>query len=327
MNDLDTELETAIRGALATDAARSPRLAPQWDDLPRYADAPVERRRSPWGKVAVIGLAAAAIGGAVAIRSTSASKVRIAAFVPAGVEFPLTDLGPATQSMSITTDGLSRKVSVPGLDSLTVERSLDLGIGPTAVLGRCFFPGTLGIEGSFGMCNTEGMGSRIPEVLHSVGQSSTNGVPDPPFDYAIWTNVPRDAAFVAFTSGSQELWQRPVSGMAVFPTMGLATAYSADGTELARIDFFNSVSSGPAADDWPIYDISDAQNEELRLLTVSATAACLTAHGGTIAGGSNVAVFDPSINQIEIWDSCVAETKRIVAERLAAMNVPLVKSP
>lgn len=42
MNDLNTELETAIRGALATDAARAPRPAPQWDDLPRYADAPVE---------------------------------------------------------------------------------------------------------------------------------------------------------------------------------------------------------------------------------------------------------------------------------------------
>jgi hypothetical protein len=37
MNDLGTELESAIRSALATDAARAPRPGPSWDGLPRYA--------------------------------------------------------------------------------------------------------------------------------------------------------------------------------------------------------------------------------------------------------------------------------------------------
>jgi hypothetical protein len=327
MNDLDTELEAAICSALVTDAARAPRPAPQWDGLAQYSTSDRERRRSPWVAAAAVGLVAAAIGGAIALRpSTSSRVVRTAGFIPAGTEFPLTDLGPATQSMSITTDGLSRKVSVPGLDSLTVARALTYGNGPTAEQAECMFPGTIGVEGSWGMCNTEAMGYRIPDVLHSFGESTLNGVQQPPFDYSAWTNVPADAAFVSFAGGAQQLWQRPLFGMAVFPTLGLATAYSADGTELARIDFHKASASDPATDPGPFYTVSDAQNEELRLLTISATAACLTAHGGTVAGASNVAVFDPSVNQVEIWEGCVAETKRIVAERLAAMNPPQVKS-
>jgi hypothetical protein len=327
MNDVDTELETAIRGALATDAARAPQPAPQWDGLAQYSTSDRERRRSPWVAAAAVGLVAAAIGGAIALRPTrSPQVVRTAGFIPAGTEFPLVDLGPATQSMSITTDGLSRKFSVPGLDSLTVARVLDYGNGATAHLAECMFPGTLGVEGSWGMCNTEAMGYRIPDVLHSFGESTVNGVPQPPFDYSVWTDVPADAAFVSFAGGAKQLWQRPVFGMAIFPTLGLATAYSADGTELARIDFYKASASDPATDPGPFYSVSDAQNEELRSLTSSTASACLTAHGGTIAEGSNVAVFDPSVDQVEVWDGCVFETKRIVAERVTAMNPPQVKT-
>jgi hypothetical protein len=327
MNDLGTELESAIRSALATDAARAPRPGPSWDGLPRYATSDRERRRSPWVAAAAVGLVAAAIGGAIALRSaTSPQVVRTAKFIPAGTEFPLVDLGPATESISITTDGLSRKISVPGLDSLTVARSLIYGNGATADLTKCMFPGTYGLPGSFGMCKTEAMGRRVPEVLHDGGLSISNGVPDPVFDYAVWTNVPADAIFVSFTGGAQDLWQRPVSGMAVFPTLGLATAYSADGTELERIDFYKASASDSPTDSGPFYAISDAQGEELSLLTISATAACLTAHGGTVAGGSNVAVFDASVDQLEVWDGCVVETKRIVADRVASMNPPQVKT-
>jgi hypothetical protein len=319
MNDLDTELETAIRSALVTDASRAPRPAPQWDGLAQYTSGAVSRRRSPWIAAAAVGLAAAAIGGAVGLRSTpSPQVVQTAGFVPAGTEFPLVDLGRATQSIqggSITTDGLSRKVSVPGLDSLTVERTLIYGNGPTAEVAECFSPGT------FGFCSSEKMGSPFPEVLHDSGQTISNGVPDPPFDYAVWTNVPTDATFVSFTGGGQQLWQRPVAGLAVFPTVGVMTAYRADGSEVQP----DLVRSG-GFDFGERYDVSDAQGDELRLLTNSATASCLTAHGGTIAGESAVAVFDPSVDQVEVWDSCVIETKKIVAERLAAMNPVQVKT-
>jgi hypothetical protein len=327
MNNLDTELETAIRSALVTDAARAPRPAPKWDGLAQYASSEPMRRRSPWVMAAAVGLVAAAIGGAVVLRPTKSPQVvRTAGFIPAGTEFPLTDLGPATQSMRITTDCLSRKVSVPGLDSLTVARALTYGNGPTAEQAECMFPGTIGVEGSWGMCQSEAAGSRIPEVLHSVGQSTVNGVPQPPFDYSVWTNVPADAAFFSFAGGAQQLWQRPVSGMAVFPTLGLATAYGANGKKLARIDLYEASASDPPAHPGPFFDISDTQGEELRLLTDSATASCLTAHGGTITGGSNVVVFDPSVDQVEVWDGCVVETKRIVAERVTAMNPPQVKT-
>jgi hypothetical protein len=327
MNDLDTELEIAIRRALATDAARAPQPVPAWNGLAQYTGNARPRRRSPRITVAAIGLAAAAIGGAIALRPVKSPKVvRTAGFVPAGIEFPLTDLGPATQSMSITTNGLSRKVSVPGLDSLTVARSLIYGNGPTAELAECMFPGTFGTPDSFGMCISEAIGGRAPEVLHDAGFWISNGVPQPPFDYSVWTNVPAGTAFVSFAGQAQQFWQRPVSGLAVFPTLGLATAYGADGSELGRIDLSKAAASDPIARAGPFYDISDAQIEELRLLTISATAACLTAHGGAIAEGSNVAVFDPSVNQVEVWDGCVVETKRIVAERVTAMNPPQVKT-
>ena len=92
-----------------------------------------------------------------------------------------------------------------------------------------------------------------------------------------------------------------------------------------------SVAEGIGASDLrtdpgPFYDIADAQGEELQLLTSSVASACLTAHGGNVVGDSSVAVFDPSVSQVEVWDSCVIETKKIVAERLTAMNVPPVKT-
>jgi hypothetical protein len=323
MNDVDTELETAIRSALATDAARAPRPAAQWDGLAEYATSEHKRRRSPWVAAAAVGLVAAAIGGAIALRSTTSPHVvRTAGFIPAGTEFPLTDLGTATQSVpfgGITTDGLLRNVSVPGLASLAVQRTLNYGNGRTAELTECMSPGT------FTFCVSAVSGA-IPEVIHDAGGAIVNGVPQPLFDYAVWTNVPVDAAFVSFTGGAQELWQRPVLGMAVFPTRGLATAYGADGKELARIDLYEASASDPPAHPGPFFDISDTQGEELRLLTDSATASCLTAHGGTITGGSNVVVFDPSVDQVEVWDGCVVETKRIVAERVTAMNPPQVKT-
>jgi hypothetical protein len=248
--------------------------------------------------------------------------VRAAGFIPAGTEFPLTDLGTATQSVpfgGVTTDRLLRNVSVPGLASLAVQRTLNYGNGRTAELTECMSPGT------FTFCVSAVSGAS-PEVIHDVGGAIVNGVPQPLFDYAVWTNVPVDAAFVSFTSGAQELWQRPVLGMAVFPTLGLATAYSADGTELTRIDMDKASATDPLSNPGPLYDVSDAQGEELRLLTNSTMASCLAAHGGTITGGSNVVVFNPSVDQVEVWDGCVIETKRVVADRVTAMNPPQVKT-
>jgi hypothetical protein len=329
MNDLGTELESAIRSALATDAARVPRPGPSWDGLPRYATSDRERRRSPWVAAAAVGLVAAAIGGAIALRSaTSPQVVRAAGFIPAGTEFPLTDLGTATQSVpfgGVTTDRLLRRVSVPGHDSLTVVRTLIYVHGPTAERAECISPGT----NIF--CLAEEMGSLLPKVFHFYGEAVSNGVPEPPLDIAVWTNVPADAAYVSFIGGAQELWQRPVLGMAVFPTLGLATAYSKDGTELTRIDMDKASATDPLTNLRPLYDVSDAQGEELRLLTNSMMASCLTAHGGTSTGNSttgdgNVVVFNPSVDQVEVWDGCVIETKRVVADRVTAMNPPRVKT-
>jgi hypothetical protein len=329
MNDLDTELEAAICSALITDAARAPRPAPQWDGLAQYSTSDRERRRSPWVAAAAVGLVAAAIGGAIALRpSTSSRVVRTAGFIPAGTEFPLTDLGPATQSVpfgGVTTDRLLRGVSVPGHNSLTVVRTLIYVHGPTAERAECISPGT----NLF--CLAEEMGSLLPKVFHFYGEAGSNGVPEPPLDLAVWTNVPADAAYVSFIGGAEELWQRPVLGMAVFPTLGLATAYTADGTELTRIDMDKASATDPLINLGPPLDVSDAQGEELGLLTNSTMASCLNAHGGISTGNSttgdgNVVVFDPSVNQVEIWDGCVTETKRIVAERVTSMNPPQVKT-
>ncbi len=174
MNDIDTEMEASIRGALATDSARAPRPAPQWDDLPRYAAAPGERRRSPWGKVAVVGLAAATIGGALALHSTTASNVRVAAFVPPGIEYPLTDLGPARTSQSVTISGLSRELIVNGGDTIKVLRTIGGPVGgPTAAEQVC-----VTFE-SIGFCPSDMVVGGIPETFGDSGDggmSSSDGV-------------------------------------------------------------------------------------------------------------------------------------------------------
>ena len=55
-----------------------------------------------------------------------------AAWRPAGVEYPLVDLGPATSSAYITAAGLSRMIQIPGQPVLTIARTIQYAFGASA---------------------------------------------------------------------------------------------------------------------------------------------------------------------------------------------------
>ena len=235
---------------------------------------------------------------------------------------PLTDLGPARTSQSVTISGLSRELIVNGGDTIKVLRTIGGPVGgPTAAEQVC-----VTFESS-GFCPSDIVVGGIPETFGDSGDggmSSSDGVNWTPirgFNGTVWTEVPTDATYVSFIAGSRLYWQRPVAGLAIFPfSAGDFVAYSSDGRLLRRVAFplaASGLSDGPQR----IYDYSDEQVVELRLLTEDSTAGCLKAHGAAIAAGSNVAVFDPNADERQIWDGCVIETKRVVSQRVTGMNV------
>lgn len=324
MKDTDAEMHTAIRGALSADATRAPELAATWSGLEPYPAHAAGRGRSGWHRAAVIGLAAAAVGGAIALRSTSSeSTVRTAStFVPPGVEYPLTDLGPATQALTVTTSGLSRRLLVNGHDTVMVSRTM-VGVLGTPTASEAICTQFASMQG----CATDTGDGPLPEVF-SLGagdaMTSSDGVTwdvIPTFRGTVWKQVPTGTAFVTYGAGSQQFWQRPVAGLAVFPESAATfVAYANDGRELSRVEF-PLAASGLNASPQRVYDYSDDEVAELRELTEWSMEDCLVAHGGVIAAGSRVAVFDAATDQVPIWDACVIDTKRVVGDRVTAMNV------
>ena len=69
----------------------------------------------------------------------------------------------------------------------------------------------------------------------------------------------------------------------------------------------------------PLKELSEAQSVELDALTRSSMAACLTERGGTLSAGG-VATFPGGVDQLAVWDTCVAEVKATVAERVAELT-------
>ena len=318
-------LEDRIRQVFDMDAARAPMPDAAWRGPTVGVTVVPRSRRRPilmMSAVAAVVVAVVATGYVVTRPDDDSPS---AAWQPAGVEYPLVDLGPATSSHYITAAGLSRMVQIPGQPVLTIARTIQYAFGASAEEQLCEdFAGGAG-------CAPDYTWGKQPDI--SVSSSVDNRVADE--DIWMWDGLPQGTTYVEYVDGNSHMWQRPIAGFAAFPDVKgrseVATAFADDGTVLGR--------AGGGVIDAPTQavgtgevraDIDSVQNDELVLLTSATMHDCLTQSGGTW-DSFNVATFAAGVDELSIWTECVAKTKQVVGARVAEMNVrtydPAVDQP
>ena len=312
--------ETAIVDALRADAENAPALPEDWHDSGGVSISPTEPSRTRWVP-AIFGAAAAALLvvalGLVAGRPfEGAPAAAPPPWVPPGSEFASTDLGPATRVYNgPVVAALTRQIGVEGHPPQVVTTSLTYMGNATAIEQVCTSE-----YGSSG-CRPE-----WNAASWSVGVTSSvdNGVAT--FD--LWTieGVPADAAFVSYSDGDVQLWQRPIMGFVAFPNVAgdeqIVIAYDADGSEIGRVgaEQEERTATLPDGQTPPLADISQAEFTNLVDLTAETARDCLTSHGGTLVG--DIATFPADVDQAAVWDQCVAETKQVVGDAVNELNPP-----
>ena len=315
MNDLDTRLHDA----LVADAERAPDLPVDWGGPISATIIPIERSRHGRRLAVTVGSAAAvaaAVTGLAAVARPDApapSASTAPAWQPPGHEFPLVDLGPATESPGgPTVAALTRAVEVEGHPVQLVTTHLVYAGGDTAEVQSCTW------ERGSGGCRPE-----WNPATWSFGVTSSvdNGVATS--DLLTIEGLPPEAAYVGYDDGDGPRWARPVAGFAAFPhVLGQhrgVTTWDAAGNLLATYDEAGYLASVGELERAPLKELSEAQSVELDALTRSSMAACLTERGGTLSAGG-VATFPGGVDQLAVWDTCVAEVKATVAERVAELT-------
>jgi hypothetical protein len=315
------DLDTMLREALTDDAKRAPELPERWTGPVVAVTAPSapspswHRRGAIW-----LGAAVAATVGVLVIADLGGAphgdvdSAVTAAWTPPGAEFLLEDLGvPESNPFGITIAGMSRALGVEGHPPLVTATSLHYAGGATAELQRC-----LSQNGSAGCYSPE---SRRHRVSVGITSSVDNGVAD--YDLWTWDNVPSDAVYVTYTDGSQVRWQRPLAGVVAFPNVPgddeVVIAYNRRGTELARVDRATIAAENRRYERGALADISRTQYEQLSTLTDTTFVSCLTDHGARI--GTNVAVLPTGVDELAVWNQCVARVKQVVGDRIDSMRV------
>jgi hypothetical protein len=176
--------------------------------------------------------------------------------------------------------------------------------------------------------------------ITSISSSIDNRVAD--FDVWSWTNVPASAAYVVFTQGDVQLWQRPIRGVVQFPYAWLthnnvgnaepaqpgaaepyeAMAFDAAGTRVgdASQAAIDTASAGVSEPDQRWADITTAQMETLTTLNDTTARDCLTRSGATFSPDHMVATLPEGVDNAAVWSACVEETKSAVAAAVAEIN-------
>ncbi|HSP27483.1 MAG TPA: hypothetical protein VLN74_02955 [Ilumatobacteraceae bacterium] len=246
--------------------------------------------------------------------TTAATEPAAAPYwVPPGKEFASTDFGPlASAYAGPVVAGLSRQISIEGHRPLqVVTASLRYDGRATATEQVC-----VSENGGGGCRDSSG------PVPWSVFMTSSVDNGDADFDLWGVEGLPENTAFVSYSDGDLQLWQRPIMGFAAFPNVEgneeIVIAYDADGTELGQ---FGVAYLTATAVDEPaplLADISQAEFQELSDLTTNTVRECLTSRGGTFTG--DVATFPSDVDQAAVWEQCVAETKQIVGDAVQELN-------
>ena len=317
MSDLRTNdpLETIVGDALRADATAAPELAAEWIDAPGVLPAPRTPTRTRWVP-AVFGAAAAALLlvalVVVAGQRNESAPVATPPWSPPGEEFASSDLGPATMVFGgPVVAALTRQVVIEGHPPQIISTSIAYYGHATALEQVCTSHGA-------------SSGCRPEWVTTSWSTSMTSSVDNGDAIFDLWTieGLPANTAFVSYNEGDLALWQRPIMGFAAFPNVPgeeqVVIAYALDGTEIGRFGAEQQAATQSAGAAPLQADLSTRDVSNLSELTSSTMRDCLTMRGGTLDG--DVATFPPEIDQIVVWDECVAETKQIVGDAVTELN-------
>jgi hypothetical protein len=145
----------------------------------------------------------------------------------------------------------------------------------------------------------------------------TSSVDNNEASYDLWTieGLPASAAFVTYTDGDRQLWQRPISGFAAFPNVDgpneVVIAYDTSGNELGRFGAKQEAAAAINGQAPPVADLSKTDFAQLVDLTNDKMRTCLNSNGGVFDDG-DVATFANDIDQVTIWNQCVTTVKDIV---------------
>ena len=327
MNQSDTShtgdtLTTIVGDALLLDAQRAPAPPDTWSATGGLVPvAPFHPRRPrPRRLVGAVGLSAAAavvagimIVGLSPLSTTDRRPATEASeWLPTGSEFLSTDLGPATSvPMGPAVEDLTRRIGIDGHPDQIITRSVRYGNGATAEEHFCFWE-----NGSGGCRPATSTGS------WSIGISSSidNGFADT--DLWVLEGLPDTVAYVTYTTAVQQLWQRPVFGFVAFPFTDpdpVVIGYDRNGTEVGR--YSDDISSElDRAYVPPLQaDLTEAEQLDVWDLTNQTMTSCLTDAGGQLGPGG-VATFADHVDQVAVWDGCVAAVKATVAARVADLE-------
>jgi hypothetical protein len=314
MTNMDTQdaLDKIVGEALRAHAAQAPELAPDWPGIDRMSTAPMQvHRQRRFTLIASAAAVALVVGGLTAVALTRNAEITPATapttWVPDGTEFPLTDLGPATAVFDgPAAEALTRQIGVPGHPPQIITTSLT-------------YDGTNTATEQFCTWEQGGGGCRMEWGNISWSTSQTSSIDNKVADYDLWTveGLPAEAAFVSYDDGDQHLWQRPIAGFAAFPNVEgnseIVIAYNQLGDELGRYGIAENAATVRDVVPPRQADVSKAEYSQLLDTTANSMSTCLTANGGTINAG-NVATFADDVDQIAVWNDCVATVKEQVTD-------------
>ena len=206
-----TDLDTMLRDALTTDAERAPSIPPEWAGPATATIVPIATHR-PGRRIAVaaagIAAAAAAVVVLALVTRPDDPTVRVPAtepiptpWQPPGTEFPLTDLGPATESQGWAGRGSAHPAGRGRRDhpDRIVAPSLTYHARPDRRVGvlRWSAPAAVAADRS----GTRDCRSASLRRIDNRRRRST---------CSRSKDVPAGAAFVGYSDGETEYWQRPV---------------------------------------------------------------------------------------------------------------------
>jgi hypothetical protein len=302
-----TDLEEQLRTEFALDADLARLTSPEWYEVTVVPE-PGTRHGVRWLRVsAAAAVLILALGGIAVIATRSQDDSDSVGFVPAGEELPLIEL-PLTASTVEQTVDMGR-VAKPGSVHVISIAGDDAWVMRYDAVDYAEFSGTVH---PFHCMGYSGMGSCAPEETVLGGSSDGKR--------ARWVDVPSNAAFVGYTDGAgHSQWQRPVGGMAMFPTTsntdGHFTAWAEDGTVLETLDF---AAPGPPRDLYggAVDTLTPDQEDQLHYMTRDLTKACLVGEGATFPSDKLLPVMDASAGSAA-WEKCVAETKAAVDEQFS----------
>lgn len=232
------------------------------------------------------------------IRVAPASSEGLAARIEGALEYPLNpaDIGAGGDLTGVLLEEPGSLRAVRTADGTTVFRvsGLQSVPGSAAFQGRC-----AGLLGRAVGCDLPAAAG-IPWVLGTADGADFNGL-------SIWVDVPTDAAVILVSDGDTTWWQRPVNGLAVWPTASAASwtaeAIDATGATIATVDASIQADARRAIAD--AFDPNDLATSDAAV--IQRVRDCLTAKGVTITLSGTRPVFPNGTDAANTWAECTQD--------------------